>query len=86
MQKYNDPGFINIGTGQDLQIMELAKLVKSVVGFEGNIVTDTSMPDGTPRKLMDVSRLKNLGWSPSVGLTEGVAKVYQDFQQLSFAQ
>ena len=86
MQKYNDPGFINIGTGQDLQIMELAKLVKSVVGFEGNIVTDTSMPDGTPRKLMDVSRLKNLGWSPSVGLREGIAKVYQDFQQLSFAQ
>ena len=86
MQKYNEPGFINIGTGEDLQIIDLAMLVKSIVGFDGNIVMDTSKPDGTPRKLMDVSRLKNLGWLPSIELREGIMKVYQDFQQLSFAQ
>ena len=71
---------LNVGTGEDLSIAELAQLVREVVGFEGRIEFDTSRPDGTPRKLLDVSRLKALGWSPSVTLREGIARAYADFQ------
>jgi GDP-L-fucose synthase len=76
MKNYSDEGHINVGSGSDLTIRELAELVRRVVGFDGEIVTDTSKPDGTPRKLMDVSRLSSLGWRASTPLEEGVARVY----------
>ncbi len=68
--------FVNVGTGEDLTILELAELVKEVVGYEGSIVFDPGKPDGTPRKLLDVSRLKKLGWAPRIGLAEGVRATY----------
>jgi GDP-L-fucose synthase len=70
---------INIGCGEDLTIADLAELIKEVVGFDGNVVWDTSKPDGTPKKLLDVSRLKALGWKPSVSLREGIGRAYQEF-------
>jgi GDP-L-fucose synthase len=79
MQQYDEPGFINVGTGEDLEIGELALLVKKIVGYEGEIKHDLSKPDGTPRKLMDVSKLHKLGWKASINLEEGIRKVYQDY-------
>jgi len=70
---------INVGTGEDITIAELAKVVAKVVGYEGRIEQDPTKPDGSPRKLMDVSRLKALGWRPRVGLEEGLALAYRDF-------
>lgn len=78
MENYNEPGLINIGVGEDISIAELANLVKNVVGFNGEIVYDTNKPDGTPRKLMDVSKLSALGWKALVPLREGIEKVYQE--------
>ncbi len=72
---------INVGTGNDISILELAHLVADVTGFAGNIETDTSKPDGTPRKLLDVSRLERLGWRASIGLEEGIQQTYQWFCQ-----
>ena len=80
MNNYNEPGFVNIGTGKDIKIRDLALLVKDIVGFKGEIKNDASKPDGTPRKLMDVSKVKKLGWSPTIGLEDGVKKVYAEFQ------
>ncbi|AOM76695.1 GDP-L-fucose synthase [Pedobacter steynii] len=79
MQSYNDGGFLNIGTGHDLSIKDLALLVKKVIGFEGELTFDSSKPDGTPRKLMDVSRLHDLGWKHHIELEEGIQLAYQDF-------
>lgn len=76
MQQYSEPGLVNIGVGEDLSIKELAQLVKAIVGFKGELVFDTSKPDGTPRKLMDVSKLNDLGWKASIPLKEGIEKVY----------
>lgn len=73
------PPLINIGCGEDLTIRELAELVKEVVGFPGELAWDRSRPDGTPRKLMDVSRLSALGWRPRIPLREGVRRTYEDF-------
>ena len=78
MQAYNESGLINIGVGEDISILDLARLVKKIVGFEGEILTDTTKPDGTPRKLMDVSKLANLGWRSSIILEEGIRKVYDE--------
>ncbi|MGC4034537.1 MAG: GDP-L-fucose synthase [Chitinophagaceae bacterium] len=78
---YNDKQFVNIGTGEDLSIKDLATMIKEVVGFEGELVFDTSKPDGTPRKLMDVSKLNLMGWKYSVHLKEGLAKTYTYFKQ-----
>jgi GDP-L-fucose synthase len=75
-----DPPLVNVGVGEDLSIAELAALVGRVVGFEGGIVYDTSKPDGTPRKLMDSSRLLALGWRPQVGLEQGLRQAYADFK------
>jgi GDP-L-fucose synthase len=75
-----DPPLVNVGVGEDLSIAELAALVAQVVGFEGGIVYDTSKPDGTPRKLMDSSRLLSLGWRPQVGLEQGLRQAYEDFK------
>jgi GDP-L-fucose synthase len=79
MENYNESGLVNIGTGEDLSIKELAELVKETVGFEGTIEFDTSKPDGTPRKLMDVSKLHDQGWKHTIDLPEGVSLAYQDF-------
>lgn len=79
MKSYNEEQFINIGTGKDLSIYELALKVKEIVGFEGEIKFDKSKPDGTPRKLMDVSKLEALGWKYKTDLTEGIQLAYQDF-------
>lgn len=78
MDNYNEPGLVNIGVGEDISIKDLAFLVKEVVDYEGSIVFDTTKPDGTPRKLMDVSKLAALGWKASTPLKEGIRKVYQD--------
>ncbi len=79
MQNYSEPNLINIGTGYDLSIKDLAMLVKKTVGYEGNIDFDTTKPDGTPRKLMDVSKLHSWGWKHKIDLEEGLALAYQDF-------
>jgi GDP-L-fucose synthase len=79
METHDERGFVNIGTGSDLSIGDLAHLVAKTVGFEGELVFDASKPDGTPRKLMDVSRLHSLGWKHRIGLTEGIQSVYQAF-------
>jgi GDP-L-fucose synthase len=76
---YNEKEFVNVGCGEDISIMDLALLVKKVTGFTGEIVCDTSKPNGTPRKLMDVSRLFATGWRPKVALEQGIALAYQDF-------
>lgn len=76
---YDDPEPINVGVGEDLSIRELATLVADVVGYKGEIVQDPSKPDGTPRKLLDVSRLTTLGWSPSIRLRDGIGSVYRWF-------
>jgi GDP-L-fucose synthase len=79
MQVYNEAGLVNIGTGHDLSIKNLALLIKEVVGFTGDLVFDSSKPDGTPRKLLDVSKLHTLGWKHRIALQEGLALAYQDF-------
>jgi GDP-L-fucose synthase len=79
MQEYNEAGLVNIGTGLELSIKDLALLIKEVVGFTGDLVFDTSKPDGTPRKLLDVSKLHKLGWKHRIALQEGLALAYQDF-------
>lgn len=76
MNNYNEAGLVNIGTGEDIAIIELAKLVKEVVGYEGEITKDLSKPDGTPRKLMNVDKLKSFGWSASIELKDGIQAVY----------
>ena len=81
MQEYSQRELINIGTGEDLTIAALAEIIKTTVGFKGNIVFDKTKPDGTPRKLMDVSKLHSLGWKHSVPLSEGIKLAYQDFLQ-----
>ena len=80
MQHYNEKQFVNIGVGHDISIKDLAYLVKKVIGYQGELVFNTSKPDGTPRKLMDVSLLHALGWKHQVELEEGIALAYQDFR------
>jgi GDP-L-fucose synthase len=80
MEHYSEEQFINIGYGSDLSIRELAEMVQRVVGFNGNIEWDRSKPDGTPRKLMDSSRIFALGWKPKINLETGIARAYEDFQ------
>ncbi|MDX2245909.1 MAG: GDP-L-fucose synthase [Bacteroidia bacterium] len=81
MNHYNEKGFVNIGVGEDISIRDLAIMVKEVVGFEGELEFDTSKPSGTPRKLMDVSRLAAQGFRASIGLRQGIESVYTEFQQ-----
>ena len=82
IQHYNEKELINIGTGTDLSIKELAQLIKKITGFNGEMVFDTSKPDGTPRKLMDISKLHNLGWHHTTDLEQGIRKAYEDFLSL----
>jgi GDP-L-fucose synthase len=77
MENYNESGLVNIGIGDDISILDLAYLVKKIVGFEGDILTDITKPDGTPRKLMDVSKINDLGWKAKITLEEGIQKVYE---------
>jgi GDP-L-fucose synthase len=79
METYNGSKFLNIGWGKDITIMDLATLIKEVVGFEGELVFDHSKPDGTPRKLLDVSLLTSLGFTPSIHIREGITSTYADF-------
>ncbi len=79
MENYNDLQFVNIGVGEDISIRELAELIKEVVGFQGDLEFDSSKPDGTPRKLMDVSKLTSLGWKAKTNLKEGIKLAYDDF-------
>jgi GDP-L-fucose synthase len=79
MQNYSEPNLINIGTGKDIAIKDLALLIKRVVGFEGELIFDASKPDGTPRKLMDVSKIHSHGWTHTVELEEGIKLAYSDF-------
>jgi GDP-L-fucose synthase len=81
MLNYNGKMFVNVGSGEDITIRELAETVRDIVGFEGEIAWDSSKPDGTPRKLMDVSRIQNMGWKHVIDLREGIAAVYEEFQQ-----
>ena len=80
MENYSDSGLVNIGIGEDISILDLAILVKKIVGFEGDILTDPSKPDGTPRKLMDVSKLSDLGWKAKIDLEKGIQKVYDEIK------
>lgn len=82
MDNYNEAGLVNIGTGIDLTITDLAMMVRDVVGFTGDLVYDSSKPDGTPRKLMDVSKLTGLGWTYKISLREGLEKVYSEYQSV----
>jgi GDP-L-fucose synthase len=78
METYNEEGLVNVGVGEDVSILELAQLVVKIVGFDGDIITDTSKPDGTPRKLMDVNKLTAQGWKAKISLEEGITKVYEE--------
>ncbi len=80
MKQYNEPGFINIGVGEDITIKDLAILIKEIVDYSGSLRFDTSKPDGTPRKLMDVSKLHGLGFKYKISLKEGIKSVYEDFR------
>lgn len=85
MQNYNEKEFLNIGVGHDISIMNLAKMVKEIVRFNGEIILDNSKPDGTPRKLMDVSRLRELGWKASISLEQGIKSVYEEVNTVDWS-
>jgi GDP-L-fucose synthase len=82
MEHYSGDSPVNIGTGEDLPIIELARLVAEVTGYRGQILTDPSRPDGTPRKLLDVSRLKAMGWQPAISLRDGIRHTYEWYEQV----
>ena len=79
MKHYSNTGFLNVGTGEDITIAECASLVGEIVGYEGSIMFDTTRPDGTPQKLLDVSKIKSLGWVPRIPLRQGLSQAYADF-------
>ena len=81
METYNESGLVNVGVGTDLSILELAELIAKITGYTGNIRKDEAKPDGTPRKLMDVSKMKSMGWQAKISLDEGIRDVYADFQK-----
>lgn len=85
MENYNEALFVNVGTGVDLSIRELAEMVKSIVEYKGELVFNTEKPDGTPRKLMDVSRIHQLGWKHRIELAEGIRSVYDQVKQMEWA-
>lgn len=82
MKNYDEPGIINIGIGEDISILDLTKLIMKIVDYKGKIVHDLEKPDGTPRKLMDVTRINNLGWKASTALEEGLRQVYREITDL----
>ena len=80
MKSYSGSTHINVGTGEDIAIIELARLIAKTVSFGGEIITDPSMPDGTPRKLLDISKIQALGWSPQISLRDGLSSTYESFE------
>jgi GDP-L-fucose synthase len=82
MQNYNESGLVNIGVGEDISIKALALLVKKIVGYEGELKFDATKPDGTPRKLMDVTKLHSLGWKHKINLEEGIRAVYEEVKSI----
>jgi len=84
MQQYNGGEWFNIGTGEDISIKDLALMIKEIVGFDGKLVFDSSKPDGTPRKLMDVSKLNDFGWRHKIDLKKGIESVYQEVKKMNF--
>ncbi len=84
MNNYNGDEFVNVGTGSDVSIRELAELVARVIGYQGSVKWDSSKPDGTPRKLMDVERLSKLGWNSSISLEDGIRQVYRQVKEVGF--
>jgi GDP-L-fucose synthase len=81
MQRYNEPGLVNVGSGTDLSILELAALIAKIIGYSGDIHKDLSKPDGTPRKLMDVSKINSMGWKARISLEDGIRMVYEEYQK-----
>ena len=81
MQNFDEPGLVNVGTGSDLSILELSQLIAGIVGYSGGIQRDLSKPDGTPRKLMDVSKLKGMGWQARISLEDGIRSVYEEYER-----
>ena len=82
LQNYNDEGLVNIGCGTDVSIKELAELIVKEVGYEGELIFDTTKPDGTPRKLMDTSKINNLGWNVKIFLKEGIIKTINEVSDI----
>ena len=80
LEKYDSPEIINVGCGEDVSIRELAEIVCAVVGFDGELTWDSSKPDGTPRKLLDVTKIRALGWQPTISLRDGIARTYEWFR------
>jgi GDP-L-fucose synthase len=80
MENYNEAGLVNIGVGEDISIKDLALLIKKIVGFTGELKFDSTKPDGTPRKLMDVSKLHSFGWKHKINLEEGITNVYAEIK------
>ena len=81
LENYESPEIVNVGTGEDISIRELAEMICEIVGFEGTLTWDASKPDGTPRKLLDISKIKSLGWAPQISLRDGIARTYEWFQR-----
>lgn len=79
MRKISSDYFVNVGTGKDLKIKELVEIIKDVVEYKGNVIWDTSKPDGTPRKLLDISKIVQLGWKPKIELEEGIKRTYESY-------
>jgi GDP-L-fucose synthase len=84
MRGYNESGLINIGVGEDVSIKELAEIIREIVGYPGELRFNTEKPDGTPRKLLDVSKLHSHGWQATIGLREGIQRVYEEVKSLGF--
>ena len=84
MEQYDENGLVNIGWGNDVTILELAEIIKQIVGYDGALKFDTTKPDGTPRKLMDVTKLNRLGWKASISLEEGIKKVYEEIKEMEW--
>jgi GDP-L-fucose synthase len=83
MENYDGRQFVNVGTGEDLAIKDLAEIVKSIIGFEGSISWDSTKPNGTPRKLMNVDRIHSLGWKHKIELRDGISSVYELFKSMN---
>jgi len=86
MLNYNQEGLVNIGTGKDLSIKDLASMIREVVGFEGDLVFNKNKPNGTHRKLMDVSKLSSFGWNYKIELRDGIEAVYEEVKAMNFTE
>jgi GDP-L-fucose synthase len=86
MLNHNEAGWINVGVSSDVSILELAQLIKEISGYQGDLQFDTSKPDGTPRKLMDSTKINQLGWKSSISLRQGIEQVYREVKEMAFDQ